>query len=257
MDGVIKVTHTMSDIPGFKTSHAHEEGEILLVHSGNAHGVLHGENVRLGSRSLYIIPDGCLHKLKVVDDYLYERFSVYVRLDRLNHEERPLFSRLFQKESIIVDSGDIDFLAMSMLKYRNDTSSYKKIAIQSHIIAMVTNILHSQETKPAPVFKNKLIDDAIFYIESHITDPISLTTVSGKFKIDKNYFNTLFKAETGATVQRYIIHKRLNRAHADIEHGKRAEEAAYDSGYKDYSNFYRAYKAEFGCSPSQCQSLHQ
>jgi AraC-like DNA-binding protein len=29
-----------------------------------------------------------------------------------------------------------------------------------------------------------------------------------------------------------------------------AEEAAYKSGFNDYSNFYRAYKAFFGITPS-------
>ena len=33
--------------------------------------------------------------------------------------------------------------------------------------------------------------------------------------------------------------------------GKNATQACYDCGFNDYTNFYRAFKAEYGISPRQ------
>jgi AraC-like DNA-binding protein len=44
--------------------------------------------------------------------------------------------------------------------------------------------------------------------------------------------------------------KRLGLARQEIARGGHPEEAAYSAGFKDYSNFFRAYKSFYGSSPS-------
>ena len=60
----------------------------------------------------------------------------------------------------------------------------------------------------------------------------------------------LFKEETGWTIGNYIHKKRLLLARDQIRDGLPATEACFNSGFRDYSTFSRAYKKEFHTSPS-------
>ena len=53
------------------------------------------------------------------------------------------------------------------------------------------------------------------------------------------------------TVGNYISLKRVHLARQLMLEGLSAEEAAIETGYKDYSTFYRTYKKIMGYSPTQ------
>jgi len=83
-----------------------------------------------------------------------------------------------------------------------------------------------------------------------IKEDISLELLSKKYFIDKDHLNKLFSKEIGIPVHRYVQVKRLILARDEIRKGSGIEEAAYKAGFKDYSNFYRAYRSFFGIKPS-------
>lgn len=57
----------------------------------------------------------------------------------------------------------------------------------------------------------------------------------------------LFKSETGYTIGNYITYRRLLLARDSIATGHgTVTEACFASGFRDYTTFARAYKAEFG-----------
>jgi len=55
----------------------------------------------------------------------------------------------------------------------------------------------------------------------------------------------------GTTIMKYITIKRLEFARQKILNGIRVGEAAYLSGFGDYTTFFRSYKSYFGCPPSE------
>ena len=60
----------------------------------------------------------------------------------------------------------------------------------------------------------------------------------------------LFKQETGTTLASYIAAKRLLYARELLENGCSITEACYNSGFKNYSTFLRAYKKFFQETPT-------
>ena len=59
-----------------------------------------------------------------------------------------------------------------------------------------------------------------------------------------------FRQETGYSVHGYLTEKRLLLAQQLLVRGCTPAEAAVQAGYQDYSTFSRAYKKQFGRSPS-------
>jgi transcriptional regulator GlxA family with amidase domain len=100
---------------------------------------------------------------------------------------------------------------------------------------------------------NKRLQPLFVYLTSNISESVSLESLSLEFRIEKNYLNALFKKEIGTTVHHHVLTLRSIFARRMIQMGCSPIDAAYNVGFNDYSNFFRAYKAILGVSPSRKQ----
>jgi transcriptional regulator GlxA family with amidase domain len=97
---------------------------------------------------------------------------------------------------------------------------------------------------------NKRLQPLLVHLTNNISESVSLESLSLEFHIEKNYLNALFKRETGVTVHRHILTLRSIFARRMIQAGCSPIDTAYNVGFNDYSNFFRAYKTILGVSPS-------
>ena len=56
------------------------------------------------------------------------------------------------------------------------------------------------------------------------------------------------------TLHQYALKKRLSLCKAAIASGSNISTVFLECGFRDYSNFYRAFKKEFGISPKEFKS---
>ncbi len=99
------------------------------------------------------------------------------------------------------------------------------------------------------------INDIIAYIDKNITETLTLDILAKNFGVSTSYLSHQFKTHTGVSVFRYIKLKRLNLAKNYYESGLSLTEAAISAGFAEYSLFYKAYRKEFGESPSKYFSV--
>ena len=91
----------------------------------------------------------------------------------------------------------------------------------------------------------------IKYLDKHITDEITLDSLSKQFGISISYLSHLFKSYTGLSVFHYIKLKRLELVKSYYNSGKTLTEAALNAGFSNYIAYYKAYRSEFGESPTK------
>lgn len=89
------------------------------------------------------------------------------------------------------------------------------------------------------------------YINDHLYADISLDTLCQLFFLSRSQINRVFTRATGTSIWRYVTIKRLLAARAMIRNHEPAGSVCVRCGFSDYSAFYRAYKARFGCSPAE------
>ncbi len=95
------------------------------------------------------------------------------------------------------------------------------------------------------------VNDITSYIDKSITEELTLEALANVFGISKSYLSHLYKARTGLSVFRYIKLKRLGLAKKYYDSGLSLTQAAMKAGFSDYSAFYKAYRSEFGSSPTK------
>ena len=93
------------------------------------------------------------------------------------------------------------------------------------------------------------LSSILFYLNQHLKDPVTLDEISDHFFISKHHLNKVFKKATGTTVIDYLLRKRIAYAQMLLFNGCHAKEAASDSGFLDYSSFYRSYVRILGHPP--------
>ena len=89
------------------------------------------------------------------------------------------------------------------------------------------------------------------YIDQHITDELTLKTLSSVANMSNSYFSQLFKELNGFSAWDYIISKRIDLAQKLLISGNDSiYSIALQSGFNNTTNFYKAFKKITGVSPS-------
>lgn len=99
----------------------------------------------------------------------------------------------------------------------------------------------------------KRINQALKYIEQHLTDDLSLETVSQVAHYSPFYFHRLFKAVVGETLNTYITRKRIEKAAIHLMHKGEGgiAQLADECGFNSNAAFTRAFFNYYGVNPSE------
>ena len=76
--------------------------------------------------------------------------------------------------------------------------------------------------------------------------------MAARFFVSKYHLSHEFSRAVGIGVYRYVMLKRLLIAKQLLVEGTPPGEVYALCGFRDYTNFYRAFKAEYGISPRAC-----
>ena len=87
-------------------------------------------------------------------------------------------------------------------------------------------------------------------IEHSFQEKISVEQMADELGLDRRYLVSVFKKQTGFTIQQFILNTRLQAAKQYLQKGYSVQEAAKLSGFNDVYNFSRLFTREEGYNPS-------
>lgn len=93
------------------------------------------------------------------------------------------------------------------------------------------------------------------YIDEHICEAITVRDLARIAGYSEYYFIRMFKANMNVTVMEYVGKRRLIRASEDILAGEKIIDVAIKYGWQSHGGFTKAFKREFGFSPSFLKAM--
>ena len=98
-----------------------------------------------------------------------------------------------------------------------------------------------------------LIKNAVNYINNLGSNATTLDEVAKNAGFSTDYFNRIFRNHTGFNVMEYVKFRKLNRAARMLRTSPEREilSIALDSGYESHEGFSRAFKEQYGKTPSE------
>lgn len=248
--------------------HSHTFYELLYCcNSGDAEYLVGAERYRLQQGDIIFIPPGISHRLLLPEDTTaaHERYVLW-----LSPEFMDSYAGLFpypftekQTRASMLRTGGTrwerlkeQFLAGIQEAERR--SDGWEAAVIGNTMILLTGLKRATDERSAwrmKAEKPELLDRIMAYVETHYAEEITIGGLSRKLFVSSSTVSHLFKQKMGVSLYRYVTQRRLIAAKSLIQQGKLLGNVAAQTGFADYSGFYRAFKAEYGISPRQYRSL--
>ena len=100
------------------------------------------------------------------------------------------------------------------------------------------------------------IEEVMRYIRAHISEPLDRETLADVAGFSVPHFHRVFTAHVGKSAISYIRRIRLERAGRKLRMGAvDITEVALAAGYDSHATFSKAFKQQYGLSPSEFRQL--
>lgn len=214
-------------------------GDVLLIGSGQIHRPEFERGVEY-ERIIFYISPGFLKKQSVSGCELENMFDGsrghVLRLEEKRY--RKLLELAVELEAELVGErfGSLVMGNSLLLQLLVKLGRYQKKGV-------------FQSAAPALV-SDERIKRMLQFIENHLTEELTMESLSEQFFISKFHMMRLFKKETGQSVYEYLMERRLFLARELIRQGVSATESCFRAGFGSYSSFTRAYGKRFGTTPT-------
>lgn len=103
----------------------------------------------------------------------------------------------------------------------------------------------------------EIIQQSIDYIENNLKAEISIDEICDAAGYSAVHYCRLFKTFVGVSPREYINRRKLLHAVYEMTSGRSKTETAFDYGFQTYAGFYKSFKSEFNCSPSEFIKSHK
>ena len=232
--------------------------EMLIFISGDAEFRVEGAVYDLKPYDTVIASNYEMHRIIHRSDTPYERIVINIPVDFFADNNCEEFSGLFFSrapgEHNLISGADTENTYFKnacerLVSYSQNGAS--NIVLNCVIIEIISILFKYRDKSSAEnSCGNKYIRDVILYINENLRSEITLDSISEHFFVNKSYLCRIFKKSTGYTVNRYITLKRLMYVRKLCSSGMPITAASVEAGFGSYSNFYKLYKKENGCAPS-------
>jgi len=112
-----------------------------------------------------------------------------------------------------------------------------------------------KETQPLQEY-SACIDDVLQYIRRHMDQPLDRETLASVAGFSITHFHRVFTAHVGESAISYVRRLRLERAGRKLRMGAvDITEVALAAGYDSHAAFSKAFRQQFGVSPSEFRQL--
>lgn len=217
-------------------------GDVLLISPMELHQPMFGSEPREYERIVLWIDKQFLEGFSLPG----ETFTACFDTGAPNH------SNLLRPEG--VNRQFLLFLLEQLISETSSKEPYQEICALSYLAQtlVLLNRLSLQQRRenvvPAP---DTTVYNILGYINEHYNENMTLDDLANSFFISKYHLSREFQKLVGTSVHRYIVQKRLVMAKQMLSAGKPSSEVYQSCGFGDYSNFYRAFKAEYRISPKE------
>ncbi len=233
------------------TIHTHPNFEILWVLKGSGFMHIEGTRYPLQPGSFYITRPREYHNIEMDPHTPYDRAVIYFSPDLFSSMDPDgEFLRAFLDHPLGIlnhyippDHADLRYLSALL---NPDTPRTELLLVLLRFLKELPSWC-----KKLPGQEETLEYQIIQYINNHLSEDLSVSTLCSRFFISRTQLYRRFQQITGLSIGDYVTARRLIAARSLLNRGFRPTEVCGMCGYHDYSAFYRAFQKHFGKSPSE------
>lgn len=250
--------------------HYHDFNKIIIFLKGNINYSIEGKNYLLKPYDIVMVNEGEIHRPAVLDHSEYERIIIYVSTQFLHsyagqdYNLSYCFERAKSEKTNVLRIHSLEKsklyqvcleLEHSFTDHAFAKELYQKILFLEFMIQLNRTVISNHINYLNSAIGNTKLLQILDFINEHLAEDITIDKLSEYFYLNRYYLMHFFKEETGYTIGNYITEKRLLLAKNLVQNGSPVTEACFQSGFRNYSTFSRAFKKAFHTVPKNAQLL--
>ncbi len=253
--------------------HQHPYYEVFFFLEGDVSYQLGQKTYPLTPGDICLIPPGVYHRPHFKDNAnIYRRMVIWITpeyfellaqlhpdiaysfryVDMMHHYH---YSADFNASQIIFDK------MITLMEEKSRNAPFHNSMISCYITSLLLSInriiYHDENPDKIISDEGTLFSKVCDYINMHLDEEISLDLLAREFYVSKYHISHVFKDNMGLSVHQYLLKKRLYASKNQILAGIPLKEVAETYGFKDYANFFRAFKKEFGMGPREYKDSYK
>ena len=252
-----RVRYAKPEQEQFFPAHFHDGYEILYIASGGGECFIEGERFVFGTGDLIITNPNEVHSIRVQENS--ERWYICFRssflsefVDEKYHpvqvlQQRPVGTQNRIQADAVQELG-LDVSMRNILTLFDSETVGKERLIKANLLVLLHGIEEVIKKNDHKVQTHELAD-VVSYINTHFTENITVEEIAKCFFLSKSQLSHTFSKYMGISLKSYITKKRVIYAKELMSTSKKLTQIAFESGFGDYSAFYRAFKRATGLTP--------
>ena len=139
-----------------------------------------------------------------------------------------------------------------MLSNMRDDRRMNEARTSSLLYSMLMTLLEHSGAAGAGGIGNPVVDSAIAYIQSHLTDKLSVDEIAASAGYSSSYFSHIFAEETGMSPYQFVVRSRVEQAQQLLKTTRlTVQEIAFQCGFNSAANFCYTFRKMSGISPHE------
>jgi AraC-like DNA-binding protein/uncharacterized cupin superfamily protein len=244
--------------------HIHDHYEIFLFLGGTVNGFVDQYSYPLQRGDVLLFNNHEIHKIINLTQEPYERLTIHFKAPLVYpfctvstnllacfQNRQPGEHNLARMDEPVL--AEYMSLASRLIAVQQNPQYGSDVLALTYLIQILVlvNELYSRTRSAVPSLISSHIQSAMSYIDNHLQQNLSLEHIAGELKVDKYYLSHLFKEQTGGTIYRYVLLKKITLAKQLLTAGNSVSDTCYLAGFNDYANFIRTFKNFTGTPPGK------
>lgn len=257
------ITEPMDSSPDF---HNHDGYEILLVLGGKINLYTESGGMQLGRGDLVCICEYDFHRADLLTEDKYDRVVINIRKERLKRTSSretdltacfdqypaPVRTVHLSEDEITELEGYAHLLQESIGRNKPGDEILEDACLKLIMVKLIRRFREYEAPRRTEIMP-ELVVETLSYIESHLTEEITLKKLEEHVHHNGTYLSRCFKKITGITLQQFIIAKKITFCCKLLREGHPPGDVCYMAGFNDYSNYSRTFSKQVGVSPKRYQ----
>lgn len=220
----------------------------------------HSGDVSMSSPYIY-------HRTVPEADTPYERFLIKFTPEFaapfISHVGQHIFDELFRLKVCRFHTASQEKIKRMYVEmdeeYQKDTP-YKEFILQGMLFRLLCTVWEERVIEETPAITpsplTKPMTDAIYYIETHYNQNLTLAEAARTACLSEAYFSRQFRAQLGISFSEYVSNVRIHYAKVLLSQTKKSiTEIALETGFCSGDYLCTQFKAKTGMTPSAFRKL--